>query len=100
MTHILDNWKPYLIKEDFEYLINYVENCKNNLPNNKLIILLGNGGANGKSTLIKEISNYIGNENFRICDTNGSVFNEPNVNLIHIPTIDEYKKKYIQQLKM
>jgi hypothetical protein len=99
MTHILDNWKPYLIGEDFKYLINYVENCKNNLPNNKLLILLGNGGANGKSTLITEISNYIGNENFRKCDTNGSAFLEPIVKLIHIPSIDEYKKKYIQQLK-
>ena len=98
MTHILDNWKQYLIEEDFEYLINYVENCKNNLPNNKLLILLGSGG-NGKSTLIKEISNYIGNENFRQCDTNGSAFLEPIVKLIHIPAIDEYTNKYIQQLK-
>jgi hypothetical protein len=23
MTHTLDNWKPYLSEEDFEYLINY-----------------------------------------------------------------------------
>ena len=98
MTHILNNWKPYLIQEDFEYLINYVENCKNNLPNNKLLILLGSGG-NGKSTLIKEISNYIGNENFRKCDTNGSAFLEPIVKLIHITAIDEYTNKYIQQLK-
>lgn len=99
MTHTLDNWKPYLSKEDFEYLINYVENSKNNLPNNTILILLGNGGANGKSTLITEIENYLGNENFRRCDTNGSAFLEPIVKLIHISAIDEYKKKYIQQLK-
>ena len=99
MTHTLDNWKPYLSESDFQYLIEYVENSKNNLPNNKLLILLGNGGANGKSTLITEISNYIGNENFRLCDTNGSAFLEPIVKLIHIVAINEYKKKYIQQLK-
>ena len=99
MTHQLNNWKPYLSEEDFEYLLKYIENCKNNLPNNKLLILLGNGGANGKSTLITEISNYVGNENFRKCDTNGNAFLEPIVNLIHIPAIDEYNKKYIQQLK-
>lgn len=99
MTHALDNWKPYLNEEDFEYLINYVENSKNNLPNNKFLILLGNGGANGKSTLITEIENYLGNENFRRCDTNGSAFFEPIVKVIHISAIDEYKKKYIQQLK-
>ena len=99
MTYALDNWKPYLNEEDFEYLINYVENSKNNLPNNKILILLGNGGANGKSTLITEIENYLGNENFRRCDTYGSAFLEPIVKLIHISAIDEYKKKYIQQLK-
>lgn len=99
MTHALDNWKPYLNEDDFEYLINYVENSKNNLPNNKFLILLGNGGANGKSTLITEIENYLGNENFRRCDTNGSAFFEPIVKVIHISAIDEYKKKYIQQLK-
>jgi SepF-like predicted cell division protein (DUF552 family) len=99
MTHALDNWKPYLNEEDFEYLINYVENSKNNLPNNKFLILLGNGGANGKSTLITEIENYLGNENFRRCDTYGSAFFEPIVKVIHISAIDEYKKKYIQQLK-
>jgi cobalamin biosynthesis Co2+ chelatase CbiK len=97
--YTLDNWKPYLNEEDFEYLINYVENSKNNLPNNKILILLGNGGANGKSTLITEIENYLGNENFRRCDTYGSAFLEPIVKLIHISAIDEYKKKYIQQLK-
>lgn len=99
MTHSLNNWQSYLLEEDFKFLINYVENCKNNLPNDKFLILLGNGGANGKSTLITEISNYIGNENFRKCDTNGSAFNEPIVKLIHIPGIDDYNKKYIQQLK-
>ena len=60
---------------------------------------MGNGGANGKSTLITEIENYLGNENFRRCDTYGSAFLEPIVKLIHISAIDEYKKKYIQQLK-
>ena len=92
MMYALDNWKPYLNEEDFEYLINYVENFKNNLPNNKILILLGNGGANGKSTLITEIENYLGNENFRRCDTYGSAFLEPIVKLIHISAIDEYKK--------
>jgi tRNA A37 threonylcarbamoyladenosine biosynthesis protein TsaE len=99
MTHILNNWKPYLSEEDFEYLINYVENCKYNMRNNKLLVLLGNGGANGKSTLIREIVNYLDNKNYMICDTYGSAFLEPIVKLIHIPAIDAYKKKYIQQLK-
>ena len=51
MTHTLDNWRPYLSEEDFEYL----EKTKNNLPNHQFLVLLGNEGANGKSTLITEI---------------------------------------------
>ena len=99
MTHILQSWQPYLSDDDFQYLITYVENIKQNLPNNKLLLLLGNRGANGKSTLIREIVRYIGNEHFRLCDINGSAFNQPIVKLIHIPSINEYRKKYIQQLK-
>jgi hypothetical protein len=100
MTHALDNWKPYLSQDDFEYLINYVENSKNNLPNNKLLILLGNGGANGKSCLIDEIRNYLGYENLRISDTKGSAFFQPIVKFIHMSEIRLFKqKKYIQLLK-
>lgn len=98
MTHELNLWKQYLNEKDHEYLINYVDNIKNNILNYKLLILLGNEGANGKSTLINQISNYIGKENFRKCDTYGSAFLEPIVKLVHIPAINDYKKKYIQQL--
>ena len=98
MMHSLSNWKPYLSEDDYEYLINFVENAKNNFPNEKMIILLGNGGRNGKTKLITEIASYLGNDNFNECDDNGSAFLEPNVKLVHITSIETYKEKYIQQL--
>jgi ABC-type phosphate/phosphonate transport system ATPase subunit len=59
--HHLDNWKQYLTDEDYNYLIQYIENIKNNIANDKMIILSG-PGRSGKSTLIHNISTYLGNE--------------------------------------
>jgi len=55
------DWQQYLQQEDFEYLIQYIENIKNGIPNVRMIILLG-PGMNGKSTLIEEIWTYLGND--------------------------------------
>ena len=98
MTHPLNNWKPYLSNEDFMYLINFVENIKVNLPNNKIIILSGKRGRNGKSTLLNEISLYLGKENVISCDSNGSAFLQPIVKLIQVADIERYNIKYVQQL--
>jgi ABC-type cobalamin/Fe3+-siderophores transport system ATPase subunit len=59
--HYLDNWKQYLTDDDYNYLIQYVENIKNNIPNDKMIILHG-PGRSGKSTLKKDIQTYLGDE--------------------------------------
>ena len=61
-THYLDNWKQYLENDDYNYLIQYVENIKNNIQNDKMIILSG-PGRTGKSTLEKDIRTYLGDEN-------------------------------------
>ena len=37
--HQLDNWKQYLSDEDYKYLIQYIENIKHNVSNDKMIIL-------------------------------------------------------------
>jgi hypothetical protein len=63
-THYLDNWKQYLTNDDYNYLIQYVENIKNNIQNDKMIILSG-PGRTGKSTLERDIRTYLGDEN---CD--------------------------------
>lgn len=59
--HHLDNWKQYLTNEDYNYLIQYVENIKNNIQNDKMIILFG-PGRSGKSTLKNDIHTYLGDE--------------------------------------
>jgi predicted AAA+ superfamily ATPase len=59
-THYLDNWKQYLYVADYNYLIQYIENIKNNIPNDRMIILSG-PGRSGKSTLQTDITKYLGN---------------------------------------
>ena len=59
--HHLDNWKQYLTNDDYNYLIQFVENIKNNISNDKMIILSG-PARTGKSTLKNDIQKYLGDE--------------------------------------
>ncbi len=97
-AHALNSWKEYLSQADYDYLINYVENAKNNRPNNKLLVLLGEGGT-GKSRLIKDITNYIGHENVILSGTTYCAFTKFSIHkLVHIPAINDFRKKEIQLL--
>ena len=60
-SNAFNQWAQYLTNEDFGYLIEYIDNIKNGISNNKMIILIGNG-RNGKTVLIREIQTYLGNE--------------------------------------
>jgi adenylylsulfate kinase-like enzyme len=60
-TQCLYNWNQYLSDEDYNYLIQYIENIKNNNPNNKMIILSG-PSRTGKSTFKNDIQKYLGDE--------------------------------------
>uniref|UniRef100_A0A6C0AZP7 ATPase AAA-type core domain-containing protein n=1 Tax=viral metagenome TaxID=1070528 RepID=A0A6C0AZP7_9ZZZZ len=100
MVHTLDHWKQYLTcEDDFNFLIQFVENAKNKEAVNQVMLLLAGPGGTGKSTLINEISEYLGSQNFILSDTYGSAFLQPVVQMIYIPGIDEYQKKYVQQLR-
>lgn len=57
----MDNWDQYLTTEDYSYLIQYIENIKNGISNDKMIILVG-VARTGKSTLKKNIVSYLGND--------------------------------------
>uniref|UniRef100_A0A6C0LHB7 Uncharacterized protein n=1 Tax=viral metagenome TaxID=1070528 RepID=A0A6C0LHB7_9ZZZZ len=59
--HHLDNWKQYLTNDDYNYLIQFVENIKNNISNDKMIILSG-PARTGKSTLKNDIQEYLSDE--------------------------------------
>lgn len=54
-------WEQYLTNEDFMYLVQYIENIKNGFPNDKMIILAG-PSRSGKSTLIKNINSFLGDD--------------------------------------
>jgi hypothetical protein len=95
MAHDLEPWKPYLSYEDYEYLIKFVENAMNFSPNYKMILFTG---GREKNSLISDISNYLGDGKFINCDIYGSAFFEPIVNVIHVPFVEDFQKKYIQQL--
>ena len=99
MTTLFDEWKPYLSDEDISYLRTFVDNLKNNLPNDKMIILSGKNGRNGKTTLIKEIIQYIGENNCHDCAPDNNVFSLPIKPLVAFNGIESYHKKQVPLLK-
>jgi len=58
MTHPLEPWKQYLISNDYNNLINYVEKVKKGLQNETMLIFTGESGT-GKSTLLNDIQTYL-----------------------------------------
>lgn len=57
----IDTWEQYLTNEDYAYLIQYIENIKNGISNDKMIILAG-PSRSGKTTLINNITTYLSDE--------------------------------------
>jgi adenylylsulfate kinase-like enzyme len=78
IIHYLDNWKQYLTDNDYNYLIQYVENIKNNIPNEKMIILSG-PGKTGKTTLKNDIQTYLGDELCGIYMMSGEMIYSENI---------------------
>ena len=58
---LLQTWKQYMKEDDYTFLLQYVENIKNNTPNDKMIVLHG-PSRSGKSTLKRDIQTYLGEE--------------------------------------
>jgi len=93
-VHHLDNWKQYLTNDDYNYLIQFVENVKNNISNDKMIILSG-PPRSGKSTLKNDIQEYLGDEicgNMLICDVGEIIYNENIKKLGFFCGIDEIRR--------
>jgi len=100
MATLFDKWKPYLSEADVSYLITFVDNLKNNVSNDRMIILSGKNGRNGKTTLVDEIIQYIGENNCDDCAPDNNVFSLPIKPLIVINGgIESYHKKQVPLLK-
>jgi len=99
---LFQNWKQFLTYEDYNYLVNFIENIQNNIPNDKMIILSGSKNSkNCKSLLINEIMIQIGPNNFLDSTIliNDNPFFEPIRKLIYFTGIETWKnKKNIQLL--
>lgn len=91
----LEKVEQYLTDDDYHYLIQYIENIKNDIPNDKMIILCGPGGC-GKTTLINDIQSYLGKENYDRYPMSGDIIYIENIKkLVIIPYIDStYNNNY------
>jgi ABC-type phosphate/phosphonate transport system ATPase subunit len=61
VSNEINSWEQYLTNEDYMYLVQYIENIKNNISNDKMIILAG-PSRSGKSTLKKHITSFLSDE--------------------------------------
>ena len=96
--HALDTWSQYLTENDYGYLIQYIENVKNNIPNDEMIILSGEPRT-GKSTLKNNIYEYLGGELCGRFPMSGEFIYDENIKRLGIfAEIDEISsnKKSIQ----
>ena len=98
MPHYLANWAQYVSPDDYAYLIYYIENARNNVPNNKMVILLG-PGATGKSKLMDDITDYIGYADCQYRDKDLSFKPIVKMALSYNIAANYTSKRYIQNLK-
>ena len=61
----MHDWSQYLKPADYEYLVQYIENVKHGVPNDKMILLAGEART-GKSTLMNDVQSYLGD---KLCGT-------------------------------
>jgi tRNA uridine 5-carbamoylmethylation protein Kti12 len=80
----LARWERYLTAEDHRYLMQFIQNVKLDIPNHKMILLCGTG-SNGKTTLLNEIMDYLGDicAEFPVSDT-ANVMYEDNIRKLYI----------------
>jgi hypothetical protein len=92
--HELSNWSQYLNPDDYDFLIQYVENVKNGTPNDKMVVFAGQGRT-GKSTLKNDIKKYLGEElceGWPIHSPGDAIYNENPKRLGFFTGIDEISR--------
>jgi|TARA_B110000285_G_scaffold149349_1_gene166705 ABC-type phosphate/phosphonate transport system ATPase subunit len=96
VSNNINKWEKYLTTDDYVYLVQYIENIKNGMSNDTMIILVG-PGRSGKSTLKKDIHSYLGDELcglYCMSDARDIIYDETIKPLVFFDGIDEiYKNK-------
>ena len=80
-NNCFSNWRPYLSEYGYNTLIKYVENIKNNIKNDTILLLTGEGPT-GKTTLKRAIVDYIGEDNCTHQDIENINFHVPFKSLV------------------
>ena len=92
VSNEINSWEQYLTNEDYMYLVKYIENIKNNISNDKMIIFAGPSRC-GKSTLKKNITSYLGDEMCGVyCMSGDIIYDETIKPLGFFNGIDEISK--------
>ena len=91
MASFFEYWRDLLSPADFDYLVGFIENVKNNKPNDKMMIIHSGPKLIGKpGTLKTEIITYLGRE---LCGTyfmSGEIiYNENIKRLAFLSGLDE-----------
>lgn len=100
-NHHFSDWRSYLSEYGYNTLIKYVENIKNDIKNDTILLLTGEGPT-GKTTLKRAIVDYIGEDNCTHQDIENINFHVPFKSLVVFDSIlidGNTTRKKIQGIK-
>ncbi len=92
MTILINDY--YLTEDQQDHILDFVNNAKNGIKNDKMIILLGSG-KNGKTSLVEEIKRELDSycENFKL----SNLINNPNRKMIILDNDNLFRMRVSEQ---
>ncbi len=76
---MLENWMQYLTSEDYDYIVKFVEDTQNDIDRTDRFMIFYGSGSNGKTTLINEIVDIIGQSK---CENLHSLYQSKTIKLL------------------
>jgi hypothetical protein len=92
MTILINDY--YLTEDQQDHILDFVNNAKNGIKNDKMIILLGSG-KNGKTSLVEEIKRELDSycENLKL----SNLINNPNRKMIILDNDNLFRMRVAEQ---